>query len=115
MSEEQTGYERFRGKCKEFAEAEVAKNPELRLVRGHYYCPVWGQQAHWWCEKADGTIVDPTKSQFPSAGMGEYIEFDGLVECSECGKKIREEEASFESNYCFCSNYCHGVFVGVYP
>jgi hypothetical protein len=48
-----------------------------------------------------------------SMGCGEYVEFDGTVECSNCGKKMNEEEASYESNYCFCSYTCYGQFVGV--
>lgn len=115
MSEEpaQSDYERFRGRCKELSEALIRDDPTLKLVRGYYYCPIWGKQAHWWCKRPDGTIVDPTKAQFPSNGIGEYEEFDGWVECSNCGRRIREEEGDYESNYVFCSYNCHGQFVGV--
>jgi hypothetical protein len=106
-------YTRYRGKCKQMSEAAVAADPTLTLVRGHYYCPVWGEQAHWWCKKQDGTIVDPTKDQFPSKGRGEYVEFDGKVSCSNCGKEINEEDGDYESNYVFCSDRCHRQFVGV--
>lgn len=106
-------YQKYRGKCREMSEALVATDPSLALVRGHYYCPWWGEQAHWWVKRSDGTIVDPTKDQFPSKGAGQYVEFDGLVNCSSCGKEMREEEASFESSYCFCSYECYGRFVGV--
>lgn len=109
-----TDYERYRGKCREMSEALVAADPTLTLVRGHYHCPMWGGQAHWWCKKLDGTIVDPSKDQFPSRGIGEYVEFDGSVECSNCGKMMKEEEAEFESNYAFCSYTCHGRFVGAF-
>lgn len=107
-------YSKYRGKCKEMSEAAIAADPTLALVRGHYHCPIWGEQAHWWTKKPDGTIVDPTKDQFPSRGIGEYVEFNGRVQCSECGKDMAEEEASYESNYCFCSYECHGRFVGVF-
>lgn len=107
-------YAKYRGKCKEMSEAEVAADPSLKLVRGHYYCPFWGEQPHWWTVRPDGTINDPTKLQFPSKGNGEYVEFDGNVSCSECGKEMKEEEAMSESNYCFCSGECYGRFVGVY-
>lgn len=110
----ESDYEKYRGKCKEMAEAAVAADPSLTLVRGHYYCFVWGEQPHWWAKRPDGTIVDPTKDQFPSKGRGEYVEFNGMVTCSECGKEMKEEDASYESNYCFCSTLCHGRFVGVY-
>jgi hypothetical protein len=106
-------YARYRGKCKEMSEALVADDPTLTLVRGHYICPFWGDQAHWWTKRSDGTIVDPTKNQFPSKGLGDYVEFDGMVECANCGKAVAEGEASFESNYAFCGYRCHGRFVGV--
>ena len=107
-------YLRYRGKCKEMSEALVASDPTLILVRGHYHCSIWGEQAHWWCKKPDGTVVDPTKDQFPSRGVGEYVEFDGKIPCSNCGKEMTEETTyTFESRYAFCSYECHGRFVGV--
>jgi hypothetical protein len=112
-----TDYEKFRGKCKPLSEQAVAADPTLRLVRGHYHCPDWGPQAHWWCERPDGTIVDPTVDQFPTKGVGaEYVEFSGMVECSECGKEVPEAEAEIAGNghYAFCSGKCHARFVGVY-
>lgn len=108
-----TDYLKFRGKCKEMAEAIVSADPTLTLVRGHYNCPIWGEQAHWWAVRKDGSIVDPTAGQFPSKGIGEYVPFDGLIDCSSCGKEITEAEARFESRYAFCSYRCHGQFVGV--
>lgn len=107
-------YRTFRGKCKEMSEAAVAADPSLTLVRGYYFCPIWNkEEQHWWTVRPDGTIHDPTRLQFPSAGHGEYTPFDGTVECSECGKRMKEEEASFESRYCFCSTRCHMRFVGL--
>ena len=113
MSTEESDYIKYRGKCKEMSEALVKENPELRLVRGHYLCPSWGEQAHWWVEDKDGKIIDPTVRQFPSKGKGEYVEFNGIVYCAECGKEMKEAEASFESNYAFCSQKCHMYFVGL--
>jgi len=108
-----TDYQKYRGRCRELAEEAVKQNPTLTLVRGHYYCPVWGKQPHWWAKTPEGEIVDPSKRQFPSKGIGDYEEFDGMVECSECGTRIPEEEGDYESNYVFCSYECHGRFVGV--
>jgi len=108
-------YWRFRGRCKELSEAAVSEDPTLTLVRGHYYCPIWNSdEAHWWTVRPDGSIFDPTALQFPSAGHGIYTPFDGIVTCSECGRELPEAEAHFDSNYVFCSNACHGRFVGVY-
>lgn len=106
-------YLKYRGKCKEMSEALIAADPTLTLVRGHYYCPFWGEQPHWWTVTQDGTINDPTKDQFPSKGDGVYTPFNGLVHCANCGKEMKEEEASFESNYAFCSDSCHMRFVGL--
>jgi hypothetical protein len=109
----ETDYIKYRGKCKEMSEELCQSNPKLTLVRGHYDCPIWGMQPHWWTKDKDGSIVDPTVKQFPSGGVGEYIPFDGKVDCSECGKQMSEEEADFESNYAFCSTKCHMRFVGL--
>lgn len=109
----QSNYMKYRGKCKEMVNAAVLADPTLRAVRGYYHCPLWGKQEHWWAEKPDGTIVDPTAKQFPSGGLGEYEEFDGVLHCSECGKQIKEEFATFYGNYCFCSTKCNMRFVGL--
>lgn len=108
-------YKRYRGKCKEYCERAVSEDGTLRLVRGHYYCPIWNtEEPHWWTVKQDGSIYDPTKLQFPSAGLGAYVEFDGYIDCSNCGKTVKEEDATFDSNYAFCSYRCNGEFVGVF-
>ena len=112
--EPENNYLKYRGKCLQFCEKAVAEDPTLTLVRGHYDCPMWGRQAHWWTVRPDGSIFDPTVKQFPTAGMAaEYIPFDGMVECSNCGKELKEEDASFDSRYCFCSDACHMRFVGL--
>ena len=112
MSE--TDYMRFRGKCKEMSEAAVAADPSLTLVRGHYICPWWGEQAHWWTVRADGSVFDPTAAQFPSNGSGVYVPFDGYCECEECGKRVKEEDACIDPPHVFCSGTCYGRCVGVY-
>lgn len=105
----------LRGKCKQMAADLVASDSTLRLVRGHYYCPVWGEQPHWWCQDKDGKVIDPTAAQFPSNGTGEYVEFDGMCKCAECGNDVKESDASFGGNgrYAFCSYKCEGRFIGV--
>lgn len=114
MIEINNDYTKYRGKCKEMSEALVQQNPELRLVRGFYDCPVWGEQQHWWCEDSDGKNVDPTKNQFPSKGIGMYREFDGMVSCSNCGTEMHEHEVvCADGRYAFCSGKCYGRFVGV--
>lgn len=106
-------YERYRGRCKEMSEAAVAEDPTLTLVRGHYHCPLWGEQAHWWTVRRDGTVHDPTKDQFPSRGCGEYVPFDGTVPCAECGKVMEEKDAIMMGNYPVCSDRCACLLVGL--
>lgn len=107
-------YLAFRGKCKELAEAACQADTKLRLVRGYYHCPFWGKQAHWWGESQDGTVTDPSSPQFPSKGMGDYEEYDGNVECANCGTAMPEDDAwRIEGRYCYCSSRCYGQFVGV--
>ena len=114
LKERAENYAKYRGKCYEYARKEQRKNPFLRLVRGHYICPIWGKQAHWWCEDVStNKIVDPTKLQFPSGGLGEYIEYDGTCVCAECGRLVQEKDVTVLGNYGFCSGYCAGAFVGV--
>ena len=109
-----TDYMKYRGKCKELSEELCKKDNTLVLVRGHYFCPIWNtENQHWWCEKPDGTIVDPTRKQFPSHGHGIYTPFNGYVQCSNCGHEMKEEEGRYESNYVFCSILCHMRFVGL--
>lgn len=109
----ETGYAKYRGKCKEMVEELCKKDNSLTPVRGHYYCWSFGKQAHWWAVKPDGTIVDPTVEQFPAPHIGEYVPFDGIIECANCGKRVTEERATFYGNYAFCSGACNMRFVGL--
>lgn len=107
-------YLKYRGKCKEMAVELADSDSTLSLVRGHYFCPVWNsEEPHWWCTKPDGTIVDPSANQFGSKGAGIYTPFNGKCKCSQCGKDIAEEDASFHGNYIFCSTSCNMRFVGL--
>lgn len=110
-----TNYQIFRGKCKEACEALQSVLPELRMVRGHYYDAIWNRnEAHWWLETPSGVIVDPTKHQFPTCGTGEYVEFDGMYDCDNCGEKVEEKHLLGDGRYGFCSGKCYGHFVGVF-
>lgn len=110
---EADGYLKFRGRCRKLAAAAVAADPSLRLVRGHYLCPLWGPQAHWWCERPDGTVVDPSVEQFPTKGAGAaYVEFDGTVACEYCGRTFPEEKVYLVGHHAYCSYECYGHDVG---
>ena len=108
-------YIKYRGNCKEFALKAIQEDPSLTLVRGYYWCPFSNKkEQHWWCKRPDGTIHDPSKLQFLSKGLGEYTEFDGFVECAQCGATILEQDASFQGRYPLCrNNNCISAFLGV--
>lgn len=79
------------GLCAEATKAMALVFPELRRVRGHYYCPHWGRRAHWWLVAPDGSIIDPTARQFPSQGRGVYDPWDETQPeptgtCPNCGE-----------------------------
>ena len=112
--EMQADYLKYRGQCKPLCDQAIKDDPTLTLVRGYYFCPIWNvREQHWWTKRTDGSIYDPSALQYPSAGAGFYEEFNGCLECDNCGKTIKESEARFDSRFAFCSYECHGRFVGV--
>ena len=107
-------YRRFRGRCHELSTAAVAADPTLTLVRGHYVCPVWGEQEHWWTLRADGIVSDPTAHQFPSRGLGLYVPYRGVASCAECGVEMPEGDVAIQhGRYGFCSDRCARRCVGL--
>jgi hypothetical protein len=97
------------GKCKEVTDKMKEVFPELQQIRGHYYCHTWGERAHWWLTDEDGTIIDPTKEQFPSKGNGPYEPWiEGSPEptgkCPNCGELI------YHGGYT-CNESCHNAYV----
>ena len=83
----QTAYGKCESVCKQMKEVF----PELELVRGHYWCYVWGEREHWWLTVESGEVIDPTAIQFPSKGLGCYEVWDESKEeptgkCPECGE-----------------------------
>lgn len=106
----ESNYSKYRGKCKQLCEEAFKKDPTLKIVRGYYHDAFWGKQDHWWTVKSDGTIYDPSKLQFPDKN-GDYEEFNGTFNCSQCGKEIIEEDGHIYGNYIFCSGECICKFV----
>jgi hypothetical protein len=98
-------YLKFRGKCKEFCERAIELDLTLKLVRGYYHDAFWGKQEHWWTVREDGSILDPTKLQFPDQG-GEYEEFDGVFHCEQCGTAIADGDGVIYGAFIFCSGSC---------
>lgn len=101
-------YMQFRGKCKKLCIDLIEKNPELTLIRGHYFCPLWNkEEQHFWCVNKQGDVVDPSKKQFPSKGHGIYTPFNGIVYCEMCSKEMKEEEVFYwQGKYPTCSDKC---------
>jgi hypothetical protein len=77
------------GRCAEITLAMNEEFPELRRVRGHYFCPILNnERPHWWLEDSAGEVIDPTAAQFPSLGHGIYEEHSGpepTGKCPNCG------------------------------
>ncbi len=99
------------GKCAEITRAMAGAFPELTRVRGHYYCPSWGERSHWWLVGADGQVVDPTAGQFPSKGRGHYEPWgEGNEEptgmCPNCGEHCYK-------HHDMCSDAC-GIAYAAY-
>lgn len=91
------------GACAEVTKSMATAFPELNRVRGHYYCPVWGERTHWWLATQDGQIIDPTASQFPSGGLGHYEPWDESQKeptgkCPNCGGLC------YDGDVCCCDN-----------
>lgn len=108
-----TDYEKYRGKCKEMSEELARQNLGFEVVKGWYTCPIWGRQEHWWCKDSSGRIHDETKNQFPSKGIGEYEEYQGICICEECGKEVAEKDVIPMGRYATCSDLCARRLVGV--
>lgn len=96
------------GRCAAVTLAMQAAFPELRRVRGHYYCMIWGERQHWWLVTPAGEIVDPTARQFPSGGSGVYEPWpEGAAEptgkCPNCGEFVYDRGT-------VCSDACAGEY-----
>ncbi len=111
----ETNYSKYRGGCKKECEKLIKGNSKLILVRGYYHEPIWNtKEEHFWCVDENGNIIDPTKKQFPSGGISEfYEEFNGFVDCEECGISIPENEIVMQGRFPVCSHRCACRLVGL--
>lgn len=88
-------------KCAEWTEEMQKAFPELTRVRGYVGTSPDAREGcggqHWWLKTADGTIVDPTASQFSEPiNYSEWDESWGdLSKCANCGMI-----GSYEPNVC---------------
>ena len=93
------------GKCAEYTESMNKVFPELLRIRGHYHCPIQGKRPHWWLKTLDNIIVDPTRKQFASIGLGDYEEWDETQE-EPTGKCLNCGDYRFGWASVFCSDTC---------
>lgn len=97
-----------RGVCADATQLMAAEFPELRRVAGFAHVS-WGRDQHWWCVAPDGTIVDPTVSQFPGRAV-DYEELDLEKDqeriptgvCMDCGDDTYGGKL-------FCSTRCENA------
>ena len=100
----------LRGKCKVYCQALCAIDSRLRLVRGWYHeSDGQDRYQHWWCEFDDGSIVDPTVTQFRTTN-GSYKRFTDTAPCDMCGAKQKEEWLRYFGHKVFCSMECLDVY-----
>ncbi len=104
------------GRCKEAVAEMAAAFPELTRVPGHVYVARWGQRAHWWLTTPDGTILDPTASQFPF--IFDYEPWRPGTEvrvgrCMECGQDLYAAAESLDvepPHRSMCDDQCAAAF-----
>lgn len=82
------------GFCKQGAQEMQKQFLELTVVPG-WVSTIAGDRDHWWCETADGEIIDPTASQFKEMRIGifRYRKFQPgdkvrVGKCMNCGTEI---------------------------
>lgn len=106
------------GTCAEQTTKMAERFPELKRIRGHYMCPIWGEREHWWLVTPSGAVIDPTREQFPSGGRGVYVPWDEHAEepigkCANCGGYSYESKGG---NNTVCGDACarsYCVYMGV--
>lgn len=92
------------GECHKMSAAMKKAFPDLREVKGFFHC-FWGSRQHGWLVDQDGTIVDPTRAQFPGFGVYEEIKPEDFAtripsgRCMGCGDDVFGGET-------FCSDSC---------
>lgn len=102
------------GRCEEASKEMAAAFDDLTIVKGHVYC-AWGKRGHWWLTTSDGTIVDPTASQFVALFSYEIWKPGDEIrigKCMNCGAEIWESVQSIDRDYRkeLCGEFCAREF-----
>ena len=111
---EGTGY----GACREVTEKMLEAFPHLKRVKGLYHCVFIGERTHWWLVDTDGSVVDPTRMQFPSKGACTYEELSEeeikyrvpIGKCMECGSMIFQPRDGSYQDSTICSEECGNAY-----
>lgn len=105
------------GRCVLSVTELLEEFPELTRVKGHTYGQ-WGKRAHVWAVTEDGTIVDPTRSQYPGNIKYEAFEPGTMVlvgTCMDCGADLEVEVFDLDKeppphpNHPFCNQDCENA------
>jgi len=114
ISKIENHYAHFAGKCYLYVWQWWQRNNQLLVQAGFYECPFWGSRTHWWLIDENGEVFDPTCSQFPSRGMGEYIPLhEASVSCCKCGQYVPTHLIGYwHHNHNVCSDRCYGRLIG---
>ena len=104
IAENYPDYESTYGQCIQATKSMTKAFPELRTAKGFLFDAQWGRRQHMWCVAQDGSIVDPTKKQFPCP-----VEYDEVLPGDEsriptgvrmdCGDDVYNGDT-------FCSEEC---------
>lgn len=97
IEERYPDYARSAGECAQACKAMKEAFPELEVTNGFVTVLDYPEpRQHWWCKTANGTIVDPTKKQYPF--ILDYEEIDEAhparnypqARCHQCGEHYYE-------------------------
>lgn len=79
------------GRCHEASAEMRAAFPELKEKKGYVQTLAWGEREHVWLVDEEGSILDPTKGQFPQVlSYREWVpgSLTRVGRCMECGEHI---------------------------
>lgn len=103
-----------RGQCAAATAWMQQSFPELRRTCGFVTDAREHRAEHWWCVAPDGSIVDPTASQY--FGIETYEEYRAgmptrVGKCADCGEYIWGVDGSALYGGGFCNEACATRFM----
>jgi hypothetical protein len=101
--------------CESATAAMVKAFPELERVPGSIRFDDSEGIEHWWCETAEGEVVDPTASQFSERSLS-YVRWQPGMEvrvgrCMQCGWDIYDRPEKLDGPIqSICNKECEEAF-----